>query len=107
MSAANRWWVALSIQEHEGTTRAEAYLFMDDGTQLEQSSGVARLNPADPNVTGIGEKVAVARALSDLAGILLRSAAAESSPPAPARLRVDLPRVDVPPGPDWDNDDEE
>ncbi len=39
--------------------------------------GTARRNPADPNVLEIGEKIAVARALSDIAHMLLGGAAAQ------------------------------
>ena len=39
--------------------------------------GPRAANPADPDVTGIGEEIAVARALSDLAHMLLSTAATE------------------------------
>jgi hypothetical protein len=75
MSAADRWSVELSIREHEGETHADARLVMDDAHLL--GHGRARRNPSDPNVMEIGEKIAVARALSDLAHMLLGSAAAQ------------------------------
>ena len=75
MSAVDRWSVELSIREHEGETRADARLAMDDAHLL--GHGRARRNPSDPNVMEIGEKIAVARALSDLAHMLLGSAAAQ------------------------------
>ena len=76
VSAVDRWSVELSIREHEGETRADARLVMGDDAHL-LSHGRARRNPSDPNVLEIGEKIAVARALSDLAHMILGSAAAQ------------------------------
>jgi hypothetical protein len=75
MSAVDRWSVELSIREHEGETRADARLVMGDAHLL--GHGRARRNPSDPSVLEIGEKIAVARALSDLAHTILGSAAAQ------------------------------
>jgi uncharacterized protein DUF1876 len=75
-SAVHRWSVELSIREHEGETRADARLVMNDDAHL-LGHGRARRNLSDPNVTEIGKKIAVARALSDLAHMLLGSAAAQ------------------------------
>ena len=76
MNTVDRWSVELSIQEHEGQTRADARLVADGGDHL-VGHGMARRHPRDPDVTAVGEKIAVARALSDLAHLLLGSAAAE------------------------------
>jgi Domain of unknown function (DUF1876) len=76
MSTAERWSVALTVQEHEGQTRAEARLDLGDDAHL-LGHGTARRNPNDPNILEIGEKIAVARALSDVAHMLLGSAAAQ------------------------------
>lgn len=76
MSTADRWLVELSTTELEDQTRAGARLVMDNGTCW-VGHGTARRHPYDRNVTEIGEKIAVARALSDLAHMLLGSAAAE------------------------------
>ncbi len=76
MSTAERWSVALTVEEHEGQTRAEARLDLGDDTHL-LGHGTARRNPSDPNVLEIGEKIAVARALSDVAHMLLDSATAQ------------------------------
>jgi hypothetical protein len=73
MSTVERWPVTLTVQEHEGQTRAEARLDLGNGAHL-LGHGAARRNPSDPNVLEIGEKIAAARALSDLAHILLGSA---------------------------------
>jgi hypothetical protein len=76
MSTAEHWSVALTVQEREGQTRAEARLNLGDNAHL-LGHGTARRNPSDPNVLEIGEKIAVARALSDIAHMLLDSAAAQ------------------------------
>lgn len=76
MSGAKRWSVELSTTEIENATRAEARLVMD-GSTCWLGHGVARRHPRDPGVTEIGENIAVARALADLADLLLGSAAAE------------------------------
>ena len=76
MSAVDRWSVELSIREHEGETHADARLVMDDDAHL-LGHGRARRHPSDPNVMEIGEKIAVARALSDLAHMILGSAATQ------------------------------
>jgi hypothetical protein len=75
MSALDRWSVELSIREHEGETLADARLVSHDAHLL--GHGRARRNPSDPNVLEIGEKIAVARALSDLAHMILGNAAAQ------------------------------
>jgi Rv2632c-like len=76
MSTAERWSVALTVQGHENQTRAEARLDLGDDDHL-LGHGTARRNPSDPNVLEIGEKIAAARALSDVAHMLLGSAAAQ------------------------------
>jgi Domain of unknown function (DUF1876) len=73
MNTAEDWSVVLSGSEHNGETHAEARLIMSGGTHL-TGRGTARRNPADENVTKIGEELAVARALSDLAHKLLHEA---------------------------------
>jgi Rv2632c-like len=76
MRTAKRWTVALSTTESEDTTRAEARLVMGDSTCW-LGHGVARRHPRDPDVTEVGEQIAAARALADLADLILGSAAAE------------------------------
>lgn len=76
MSTAEQWSVALSVHEHEGQTRAEARLDLGGNAHL-LGHGTARRNPSDPNVLEIGEKIAAARALSDVAHMLLGSAATQ------------------------------
>ena len=76
MSTAGRWSVKLSVSELDGETHAEARLISEDNDHL-SGRGTARRNPADQNVTKIGEQIAVARALSDLAHGLLHAAATD------------------------------
>jgi len=74
MTVAKQWRVEIFIDEHEGRTRAKARLHNPDHTKL-VGVGLARLNPADVNVPEIGDELAVARALSDLAHQLLDATA--------------------------------
>jgi hypothetical protein len=76
MLAAKRWTVTIDIDEHDGRTRAHARLHTPDSDQL-VGVGLARLNPADQDVPEIGDELATARALSDLAHRLLDVASAD------------------------------
>lgn len=73
MNTVGDWSVMLSVSERDGGTEAQARLLMRGGGDL-TGHGSARRNPADPNVTKIGEELAVARALSDLSHRLLHAA---------------------------------
>lgn len=68
------WSVRIDIGEHEGTTHATAHLHTGAPTDL-TGRGEAHLNPTDPDVPEIGDELAAARALSDLAHALLTTAA--------------------------------
>lgn len=70
MTEAKRWTVDIHLDEHEDHTRARARLHNRDETGL-VGVGLARLNPTDTNVPEIGDELAVARALADLAHKLL------------------------------------
>ncbi len=70
MTQAKQWRVDIYIDEHDARTRARARLHNPDETKL-VGVGLARLDPADTNVPEIGDELAVARALSDLAHQLL------------------------------------
>ena len=76
MSTNKQWRVDIVIDEHEGRTRAEARLHNPEDTGL-VGQGLARRNPKDKDVPEIGDELAVARALSDLAHVLLDAAAAD------------------------------
>ncbi len=56
------------IEEHEERTRAKARLSWAGKTYV--GVGLARLDPADEPVAQIGDELAIARALSDLANQL-------------------------------------
>jgi Domain of unknown function (DUF1876) len=73
MTTIDSWPVEISLREEDGKTLAEAQLTSGD-TDL-TGHGLARRNPEDQEVTQIGEEVAAARALSDLAHQLLSAAA--------------------------------
>lgn len=74
MNLDDGWSVELFVGEIDNETDAEARL-TGPGDHILSGRGKARLNPADRNVTTIGEEIAIARALSDLAHKLLHSAA--------------------------------
>lgn len=57
------------VEERDEKTRAKARLSWQGKTLV--GVGLARLDPADEPVTAIGDELAVARALSDLANQLL------------------------------------
>lgn len=76
MAATKHWTVDIYIDEHEGRTRAEARLHTSDATHL-TGTGTARLNPADRDVPEIGDELATARALSELAHKLLDATAGD------------------------------
>lgn len=56
------------VEERDEKTRAKARLSWAGSTLV--GVGVARLDPADPPVAAIGDELAIARALSDLANQL-------------------------------------
>lgn len=73
MNEAKRWTVVIDIDEHDGRTRAVARLHTRDTESL-VGVGLARLDPADRDVPEIGDELAAARALSELAHRLLSAA---------------------------------
>ena len=89
MNETKHWTVEIEIDEHDGRTRAVAALGSRDGNRL-VGVGLARLNPADRDVPDIGDELAVARALSELAHNLLEVAAGdiEQVTHEPAHLRM-------------------
>jgi len=70
---APTWTVEVIISEDEDKTRADAIL--TGGVEALEGWGRARRNPADPSMPAVGEEIAAARALSDLAHHLLEEAA--------------------------------
>jgi hypothetical protein len=76
MIEAKRWIVVITIDEHDGNTKAVAHLRTRDSDRL-VGVGLARCNPADNDVPEIGDELAVARALIDLGNRLLSAAASD------------------------------
>jgi hypothetical protein len=74
MHETKRWNIVLDIDEQDGRTRAVARLQRGDADPLE-GVGLARLNPADPDVPEIGDELAAARALSELSHHVVDAAA--------------------------------
>jgi hypothetical protein len=89
MSTQGGWLVDLSIAELAGETCADGRLIMTDGS-CRFGHGGTRRHPRDPDVAEIGEKIAAARALSDLAELLAASAGAEFEDITHERARVHL-----------------
>ena len=75
MTTVDSWPVEISLHEDDGTTRAEARLARHGVGVI--GHGLARRNPGDREVMQIGEEIAAARALSDLAHQLLSDAAGQ------------------------------
>ena len=75
MATADSWPVEISLREDDRVTLAEARLTRDRVGMV--GNGLARRNPDDREVTQIGEEIAAARALSDLAHQLLSYAAGQ------------------------------
>lgn len=71
-----RWTISLDIDEHEGRTRAVARLDLGRSEGV-TGVGLARCNPSDRDVPQIGDELAVARALSELAHRLFEVTAAD------------------------------
>jgi hypothetical protein len=86
--AAKAWRVRIDLGEHEGTTRAIAWLDTGAGTEL-RGVGEAHLSPQDPDVPEIGDELAAARALSSLSDALLDAAAGDLEQVVHARVRLE------------------
>ncbi len=69
---AHHWDVRLEIRETEDDCEVVAHL--DAGDRSLSGFGRARRNPADPSVPQVGEELATARALHDLAHHLSQDA---------------------------------
>lgn len=66
---AKTWRVDVHVDEHEERTRARARLRWRDAELV--GVGLAHLSPEDEPVAEIGDELAIARALNDLARQLL------------------------------------
>lgn len=74
MTTTDHWSVDIYLSGDDRDTYAEARLVTRDTSSM-RGSGRARRNPSDISVPQIGEELAAARALSDLAHRLLDAAA--------------------------------
>lgn len=83
------WTVQVSIDEQGDDTIADAVISLDNKMEV-RGQGRSRRNPADESVHRIGDELATARALSDLAHQLLGIAASdiESRTHVPASLQM-------------------
>ncbi|MFJ3519308.1 MULTISPECIES: dsRBD fold-containing protein [unclassified Streptomyces] len=72
MSHTAEWKTRMYLFEEEHTTKVRIEL--DTGTNRLTGHGTARCNPADEDVPEIGDELAAARALEDLAAQLKRFA---------------------------------
>jgi hypothetical protein len=70
---APRWTVEIAFREDEDRTRADATVIGAD--REVRGWGRARRAPVDPDVPAVGEEIAAARALIDVAHHLLEDAA--------------------------------
>lgn len=87
MSEERVWTVEIVLTEDSEQTRANA--FLRGGEHEITGWGRSRRNPSDPDVPIVGEELAAARALSDLAHQLVIAAldAIEAFEPAPDPAR--------------------
>lgn len=87
-TGTTQWMITLTFDEDMDHTTATAVVNTPSGQQL-RGMGQARRNPHDRPVARIGEEVAGARALSNLAHELLEYAAREIE----SNVRRDDPRL--------------
>ncbi|WP_225838121.1 DUF1876 domain-containing protein [Streptomyces sp. NK08204] len=76
MHTAVGWHVELEFQEDDQHTRAVALLRLPDGSEV-RAHGHATRHHIDPNQPRVGEEIAGARALNELAMQLLTKAHTE------------------------------
>jgi hypothetical protein len=70
------WHIEMDFRTVDSRTKSAALLRLPDGTEL-RAHGHATRHPDDPEQTRVGEELAAARALNDLARQLLGKAARE------------------------------
>lgn len=75
MTGTKFFTVEIEVNEHSDHTEATARLEVGDTSH--GGSGTARRNPADPDRPRLGDELAMARALSDLAHHLLDDVATQ------------------------------
>ncbi|MFE6056556.1 DUF1876 domain-containing protein [Kitasatospora sp. NPDC056446] len=70
------WHIEMEFREDGPRTSAAAMLRLRDGTEL-RAHGYSSRHPSDPDQLRVGEEIAGARALNDLASQLLTKAHGE------------------------------
>jgi len=81
-STATTWWVEIFLDESDGESRASARLHSHTSRTALTGEGVARVRPRDPDdASEVGYELATARALHQLADLLLEDAASDVSDP--------------------------
>jgi hypothetical protein len=73
MKTAVGWHIELEFEEDDNRTRAAALVRLPDGSEV-RAHGYASRHPVDSNQPRVGEEVAGARALNELAMQLLTKA---------------------------------
>ncbi|QKW11018.1 DUF1876 domain-containing protein [Streptomyces sp. NA04227] len=73
LKAAVGWHVELEFEEDQHRTRAACLVRLPDGSEV-RAHGYASRHPADENQARVGEEIAGARALNELAMKLLTKA---------------------------------
>ena len=72
MIATKQWSITVDIDEHDDTTLAHVSIRTPAGHDV-TGVGQAQRNPLDPSVPEIGDELAVARALRNLAERLMHT----------------------------------
>ncbi|MEU2233601.1 DUF1876 domain-containing protein [Streptomyces vietnamensis] len=67
------WHVEMEFKEEGDRTRAAAMVRLSDGTEC-RGHGTASRHPSDPEQLRVGEEIAGARALMDIASQMLQKA---------------------------------
>ena len=89
MSTKKSWPGEILIDEEDEGRRTSAQARLDTGGRAPlQARGTAKRNPQDENVPEIGDELAAARALSELAHKLLSTAANEIEQMTHERVNV-------------------
>ncbi|MED7948562.1 MULTISPECIES: DUF1876 domain-containing protein [unclassified Streptomyces] len=70
------WHIEMEFREEGARTTAAALLRLGDGTEV-RAHGYTSRHPSDPEQLRVGEEIAAARALNDLASQLLTKAHGE------------------------------
>jgi hypothetical protein len=70
------WHIEMEFREEGDRTSAAAMVRLGDGTEM-RAQGTANRHPSDPEQLRVGEEIAGARALMDLASKLLQKAHTE------------------------------